>query len=463
VAGSAALVVLLAAPGGPARAAGTGTLDIPIDEFQLGNGLRVVVSPDRRAPVVAVAVYYDVGSRDEEKGKTGFAHLFEHMMFQGSKNVGKAEHFQLINNNGGRMNGTTNPDRTNYFEALPKNQLELALWLEADRMRSLNVTAENFENQRQTVKEERRQSYDNRPYAPSHLRMNELAYQNFAYAHSTIGSMADLDRAPLDVVKAFHETYYRPNNAVLAIAGDVDLAEVKRLVEKHFGPIARGPEPPRPDVKEPAQPAEKYETISDRIATLPAFHVAYHVPQSRSPDFYPLSLLATVLGDGESSRLYRKLIDEKRLAQDISVGLDGRRGPDLFSFFVITKEGKDPKQVRDLIYAELAQVAARGITARELQKAKNRQRSAYIVQFQTALSTALTLGRYALFWGDPKLVKSELGRFDAVTLKDVQRVAKLYFSPQNRTVLDVVPARGAGGPGAAPGKRGARKAAKGGR
>ncbi|MEM1417111.1 MAG: pitrilysin family protein, partial [Myxococcota bacterium] len=304
-----------------ADAAASSLAGLPIERHTLDNGLRIVLSPDRTVPTVAIAVYYDVGSRNEVEGRSGFAHLFEHMMFQGSANVGKAEHIALVTNRGGSMNGTTSEDRTNYFETLPSNELALGLWLEADRMRSLAITAENFENQRQTVKEERRQRVDNQPYAASSLRINELAFGDYwPYAHSVIGDMRDLDAATLDDVQAFFDAYYKPNNAVLSLAGDFDSAEALAMVEQYFGDIASGPVPPFEPAPIQPQTAERFEVMPDPLAELPAFHVAYHIPPSREADHYPLELLSLVLGDGESSRLYQALVKESEICQSIYVG-----------------------------------------------------------------------------------------------------------------------------------------------
>src|SRR5262245_7072520 len=253
-----------------AEPAGKSAVQLPVVRQTLSNGLRVVLSADPTVPTVAIAVYYDVGSRNEQRGRSGFAHLFEHMMFQGSDNVKKGEHFQLVMNRGGSPNGTTSHDRTNYFQTLPANDLELGLWLEADRMRSLSITQDNFENQRQTVMEERRQSYDNRPYMGSMLRINELAYGDyFPYAHSTIGDMKDLEAAPLSAVKEFFDAYYAPNNAVVSIAGDFEPQRALQLVEFHFGNIPAHARPPYDPPALPPQTAERVESMVDPLAELP--------------------------------------------------------------------------------------------------------------------------------------------------------------------------------------------------
>ncbi|MEM9864428.1 MAG: pitrilysin family protein [Myxococcota bacterium] len=430
-------------PAATTPAADSPLSSLPVERHTLDNGLRIVLSPDRTVPTVAVAVYYDVGSRNEERGRSGFAHLFEHMMFQGSANVGKGEHFVYVRNRGGSANGTTWVDRTNYFETLPSNELALGLWLESDRMRSLRVTAENFENQRETVKEERRQSYEDRPYALSQLRINELAYGDyFPYAHSTIGDMQDLDNTPLSAVQEFFDRYYKPNNAVLSIAGDFDSAEALRLIEQYFGNIRSGEVPAyNPPAFEP-QRAERTEVMTDRLAERPAFHVTYHIPPNRETDHYALEMLALVLGDGDSSRLYQELVKEEEICQQIYVSTDDRRGPDLFSFFGLMAGEHSPREARERIYAALEAVAENGVTEREMQKAYNRVTSYFVFGIESNLSRAQRLAEYEMYYGDANLMRTEISHYLAVSAEDVQRVAGQYFAATNRTVLDVLPARG---------------------
>lgn len=431
---------LFAALGVEAEQSATALSNLEVTRATLDNGLRVVMNQDETVPTVAISVYYDVGSRNEVKGRSGFAHLFEHMMFQGSENVGKGEHFSLIINRGGSANGTTSNDRTNYFETLPSNELALGLWLEADRMRSLAVTQENFENQRTTVMEERRQRIDNQPYVPSMLRINELAYGDYwPYAHSTIGDMQDLVEAPLEAVQQFFDSYYAPNNAVLSIAGDFEPERALALVERYFGDI-----PPRetpafePPTFEP-QTAERVETMYDPNATLPAFHLAYHIPPSRTPDHYALEMLALILGDGESSRLYQRLVKRDEICQEIAVATDDRRGPDLFSTWAVMASGHAPEEAQQAIFAELDRIAAEGITERELQKAKNRMSAAFVFGLQSNMARSQNLAEFELYWGDANLLKLELDHYLAVTAEDIQRVAGTYFEPSNRTVLNVMP------------------------
>src|SRR5262245_42065208 len=339
-------------------------------EHKLKNGLRVILSEDHSAPTYSIAVTYNVGSRDERDGRTGFAHLFEHMMFQGSENVGKGEHFIIIENNGGGMNGTTSTDRTEYYETLPANQLDLGLFLEADRMKSLAVTAANLENQRETVKEERRGRYDNQPYGLTFDTLFETAYDNFAYKHSTIGSMEDLNAATLKDVADFFKTYYAPNNAVLTLAGDFNSKEALQKIEKYFGSIPAQPSPKPPDMSEPKQNGERRKTLDDPLAQVARLDVAYKVPAGNTPDWYALYVLGEILATGQSSRLYQSLIREKQVAVQVQAGTLERRGPSLFLVDVFVAPGKDPKEVEKLVFDELERIKKEGVTDLELEKVR---------------------------------------------------------------------------------------------
>jgi predicted Zn-dependent peptidase len=422
---------------------------LEIRRERLANGLRVVLNPDRSVPTVGIAVYYDVGSRNEVRGRSGFAHLFEHMMFQGSANVGKGEHFVIITQRGGSMNGTTSDDRTNYFETLPSNELELGLWLEADRMRSLVVNEENFENQREVVMDERRQSYENQPYSLSFLRANELSYGDYwPYAHSTIGDMQDLVNAPLAAVQEFWTHYYAPNNAVLSIAGDFDPDEAMALVRRHFEDIESRSVPAYAPPELQPQTAERRDAMTDLLADLPALHINWHIPPAREADHYALEMLSLVLGHGQSSRLYRQLVHDRELVSQISVGTDDRRGPDLFSVFGLIADGHTPAEVEPLVYAEIERIAREGVTPRELERVRNQVRSFFLFSLQSNLDRAQNLAEFEMYWGDANLVRGELDRFLAVSREDVQRVAGRYFAATNRSVLHVTPAGASEGGGA---------------
>jgi predicted Zn-dependent peptidase len=416
---------------------------LPRVEFtdqKLDNGLRLIIAVDHTAPVFGVTVTYNVGSRNERPGRTGFAHLFEHMMFEGSENVGKGEHFILVLNNGGNMNGTTNEDRTNYFEALPKNQLDLALYLESDRMRSLAVNQSNLDNQRNAVQEERRRGEDNQPYGHARLDIENLAYDNFAYKHSTIGEMADLNAASVDDVKDFFRIYYAPNNAVVTLVGDLDPVETLAKVKKYFGDIPSQPAPPAVDMTEPPHYGERSETIKDPLARTPLVLMAYHIPAGNTPDNYAMRVLANVLGQGQSSRLYQHLVKEKQFATQVFAQAEARRGPSLLMFSAFLRPGVKPEDVSKAIRDEIDAVQKDGITAQELEKARIQFLRQMIGSRQTDLGTAMQLGQYAVYFDDPNLINTIVDKFDAVTADQVKEAAQKYLVPEQLTVVTDVPA-----------------------
>ena len=409
-------------------------------ETTLPNGLIVQLVEDHSAPVIALNVAYDVGSRNERKGLTGFAHLFEHMMFKGSQNVGDGEHFYQVFSNGGSMNGTTNADLTLYFETLPANQLELALFLEADRMRSLEITQEKLDNQRHAVQEERRLRIDNQPYGRANERFSEVFYDNFAYRHSTIGSMEDLNAASLADVAQFFRTYYAPNNAVLSLVGDFSKEEAMRLIRKYFEGVPRQPEPPPIDLKEPQQQAERRETLTDPLARLAQVQVGYKTAPGAAPDQYALQVLSSVLQGGDSSRLYQSLTKEKELVAGVGGYVDERIGVGGLYIGATIRPGKKSEDVEAAIYTEIERLAQQPIAPWELEKAKNATRFGYLQSIRSAQTRATLLGTYTVKFGDPNLINTRLDRINAVTREDVQRVARQYLRPDNRTVLVTLPA-----------------------
>jgi zinc protease len=416
---------------------------VDMTDQRLGNGLRVIIVPDHTAPVFGIDVCYNVGSRNERPGRTGFAHLFEHMMFEGSKNVGKGEHFILIFNNGGDMNGTTNSDRTTYFEALPKNQLDLALFLESDRMRSLNVNQANLDNQRNAVQEERRLGIDNQPYGKAFLEIENLAYDNFAYKHSTIGEMADLNAASVEDVRDFFRTYYAPDNAVLTLVGDLDPAETMEKVKKYFGDIPSQPPPPRVDLAEPEHYGERREVIRDPLARTPLIIMAYHIPPGNTPGNYAMQVLEKVLGTGQSSRLYQHLVKEKQLATQVFVNADFRRGPSLFYIYVFARPGVKPEDVEQAVREDIAAVQKDGITAAELEKARLQFLHQQIQSRQTDLWTAIQIGDFAVNFNDPNLINTIVDKFNAVTADQVKQSAEKYLI--DRELAEVIDLPAAGG------------------
>ncbi len=433
-------LVLAAEPlSGAVRRQATNSVEVPFKEFRLRNGLRVLLSEDPSAPTYSICITYNVGSRDEKAGRTGFAHLFEHMMFQGSANVGKGEHFILVLNNGGRANGTTSADRTNYFQTLPANQLELGLFLEADRMRSLNISQANFDNQRQTVKEERRQNYDNRAYGRTYEAVIDTAYDNFAYKHSTIGSMEDLDAATLDDVADFFRTYYAPNNAVLSMVGNFKIDNALALIKIYFENIPEQPAPPAPDVTEPQQRAERRKTLEDSFAQTPRIDIVYKVGAGNSPDSYALSVLGQVLSGGLSSRLYQKLVKEKEMALSVSAGPDERRGPSLFWVSLTVRPGIDLAGVEALVYEELEKAKTETIADWELDKVRMQLRRQHAQRLYSSRSRANSLGHYAVYYDDPGLINSVPQKINQVGKTDLQRVAQLYLKETNRTVVTTMP------------------------
>jgi predicted Zn-dependent peptidase len=457
--------MVLFALAGTASAQTARSMRVDLKETRLANGLRVITVEDHNAPVIAVNVTYNVGSRNERQGRTGFAHLFEHMMFQGSENVGKSEHFILVYNNGGTMNGTTNQDRTNYFEALPANQIELALFLEADRMRSLAVTQENLDNQRNAVQEERRIGLDNAAYGKSGEIQQELMYDNFAYKHSTIGSMADLNAASVEDVQSFFKMYYAPNNAVLTLVGDFKTTNAMAIIKKYFENIPRQPDPPAVDMTEPEQKAERRTSVDDVLARLPRVAIAYKTVPGNTADFYALQVLGNILGGGGgggggggfgggggggSSRLNQKLVREKEMVTNASSAAQESRGVGGFYVTATLRPGSKTEDVETAIYDEIARLQKEPIADWELQKAKSGARRNYINGLQSSLGRANSIGQYAVYYNDANLINTRIDKVNTVTKEDVLRVANKYLVPTNRTVVITVPKAG-GGRGMTPG------------
>jgi len=426
------------------------TFTVPFEYFKLNNGLKVVVSPDRSAPVVLVEVIYNIGFRVEPKGRTGFAHLFEHMMFQGSANVKKMQHVSLIQEAGGIVNGSTRFDYTNYFQSLPSNGLERALFLEADRMRSLDVTAENLKNQQNVVSEEVRVNVLNQPHgAFDWIEIWEKANTNWHNAHDFYGALQELEAATIEDVRAFFKTYYAPNNAVLVVSGDTTAAEVKRLAEKHFGSIPMQPQPAPADLSEPPQTAPKSFTRSDKLARTPAIAVAWHLPPRMTRDFFALSVLDPLLNSDDSARMYRKLVRDERLAMSSSGGFNflgpnwDMKGPMLYTMRVDYFNDKTADQVVGAIESVLDDVRKNGITAAELAQAKTTMRSAFLDDMEAGgmplFGRSNLLGVFALFDDDPGRINTILTELDKVTLDEVKAAANKWLVPTNRTSLDSRP------------------------
>ncbi len=423
-------------------------IDIPIQRYKLENGLRVILSKDNTLPVVAVYMVYDVGARSEEHGRTGFAHLFEHMMFEGSANVKKGEHMRYVESNGGSFNGSTHPDYTNYFETMPSNKLAVALWLESDRMRSLAITPENLANQKEAVKQERRLSFDNQPYATAIVdRWPQLAFQNWQSSHSLIGSFEDLNAATIEDVSKFFKTYYAPNNAVLTIVGDIQIPEAKKLVETYFGDIPSQPQPKRPDLTEPAggSPA-KGEVYKDALAKVPGVVIGYPGPPRNSDDFYAMVVLDALLTGGDSSRLQQDLVKGKKSVVQYQGDLgwpfasaDDYKSPGDYATFLIYKPNFQSEQIVEQYQDEITRIQNDGVTPAELHRVQMLLLSSKLNQLQTSLGRANMLANFEVLDGTPEEINSMLDRYQAVTAAQVQAVAKKYLTKDRRVVLAIQP------------------------
>ncbi|HYI65963.1 MAG TPA: pitrilysin family protein [Candidatus Limnocylindrales bacterium] len=421
---------------------------VPIQRHLLDNGLRVVLSRDPRAPLVAVNLWYDVGSKHEKPGKTGFAHLFEHMMFQGSANVEKGQHFSLVQAAGGTLNASTWLDRTNYFETLPGHELELALWLEADRMASLlpAMTQEKLDNQRDVVKNERRWSVDNQPYGSWDEKMQELVYPDaHPYHHSTIGSMEDLSAASLDDVSDFFATYYAPNNAVLTVAGDFETDEALTMIERHFGPIQPNrdlPDPPDMTV-DPLLGREVRETVPDQVP-LPRVYLAHRIPPFGTDAFDALDVAADVLGAGRASRLYASLVREQKLAQDASVfAFPVVGGASMFALWVTARPGVSTEKLEAATLAELDRLAADGPSDADLERVRNLHAAHSAGALERISERADRLSMYTCLFDEPERINTESSRWEAVDASRIKAALSASLRPDNRVTLTYVPAEAA--------------------
>jgi len=430
-----------------ATAASAAPLNIPVVYYRLGNGLKVVISESHVAPSVTVAVYYGVGFRVEPKGQTGFAHLFEHMMFEGSANVKKLEHGKLVEENGGYFNGSTRLDYTNYFETLPSNAVETALWLESDRMRSLDVTEEKLTNQKNVVSEEVRSAVLNAPYALFEwLDLWQAANQNWLNAHNFYGDLHDIEAAKVGDVRQFFKSYYAPNNAVLVVAGDVDPQAVRGTIEKYFSDIPLQSVPERADVSEPKQTEEKRLKQTDKLANLPAFALGYHLPSKDSPDFAPMVVLNVILQGDDGSRFYQRLVKEKAISIDWAGGINFELGsefdydgPMLMVSRTTYKPGHSGNDILAEVDAVVRDIQEHGVTKKELDAAKVRFRSLYYGGLESTNGRAALLASFALFDDSPQKINTAIDAFDAVTAEQVRAAAQKYLVPQNRTSIDRVP------------------------
>lgn len=417
---------------------------IPVERYKLDNGLRVVLSRDNAVPVVSVYMIFNVGARAEEKGRTGFAHLFEHMMFEGSANAPKGVRDKLVESNGGVQNGSTHPDFTDYYETLPSNKLATALWLDSDRMRNLSITQESLDNQKEAVKQERRLSFDNQPYATAEIdAFPSLMFGNWQSSHSLIGSFEDLNAAGLADVSKFFKTYYAPNNAALVIVGDIQTAEAKKLVQAYFGDIPAQPQPKRPDMTEPEFHARN-EVYKDPLARAPALMLGWLGPKRRSEDYYAINMIDAILTNGNSARFRLDLVKgaqsvlqyESNLGWPMASPLD-YRDPGAYGIFVLYKPSFSAQQVTAQVQDEMAKLQASPVPADELERAKTQLRATIYRQLQSSLGRAQQLGQYEITDGDAALVNTELDRMLNVSPAQIQAAAKKYLTADKRLVLSV--------------------------
>jgi zinc protease len=405
----------------------------------LPNGLTVVLSEDHSTPIVHLQLWYHVGSKNEKKGRTGFAHLFEHMMFKGSKNVAPEQHTSVIASVGGQSNAYTTDDETVFWETAPAQYLPLLLWLEADRMAALRIEKDTFVNEREVVKEERRMRVDNQPYG----RLNEIIYENafsvHPYKHPTIGSMADLEAASIEDVREFFESYYVPENATLVLVGDFEMAQARQLVTEYLGRVPKAARPvPRDIPKEPPQTAERRITV-EAPWPLPAVVVAHHVTYDGNPDSYPLHIASKVLSDGQSSRIYQKLVYDKQLAVAAFGGANLIEDPNLFFAVAIVQPGKTPEEAANALIAELERLKTEPISDHELQRTKNQFARDYILGRESNQQKAMQLAHAVVIHRDVTTADGEFEIFQNITAADVQRVARTYFKPETRLVIFVMP------------------------
>ena len=413
---------------------------LAIQTQTLPNGLTIEMVQDHYVPVVNLQVWYHVGSKDEKPGHTGFAHLFEHLMFKGSAHVGADEHSRIVEAMGGFDNAYTNDDVTVFWETFPSNYLARVLWLEADRMGSLNVDDKNFKSERQVVEEERRLRVDNSPYGRAQEDLYAAAFTVHPYHHTTIGSIADLDKATIEDVRAFHDIYYRPNNATLVIVGDFAPAQALAWAKKYFDGIPRSLQPiPRVTVKEPPQTAERTVTKSYPGVPLPAVIEGFKMPPQYAPDSYPLTLASNILAGGESSLLYQTLVYRDRIALE-SVGFGNfTEDPNLFWVLAVMNSGHTAEQGEKALDGVLAQIKSAPVSSSQLEKAKNQQISTFILGRETDQEKADAIGEAAVIGKNPSLVDTGLHRYEAVTAAAIQRAADEYFVPHDETVLFYLP------------------------
>ncbi len=412
--------------------------EIKFEEFDLDNGLHVILHKDASTPIVAVTVMYHVGAKNEKPGRSGFAHFFEHLLFEGSENIGRGEFMSMVKSAGGALNANTTQDRTFYYEILPSNQLELGLYMESERMLHAKIDSVGVETQREVVKEEKRQRIDNVPYMSFQEEIFKRAFKEHPYRWTTIGSMEDLDAAEFSEVMEFYKEYYVPGNATLSIAGDIDIEETKELVKKYFSEIPKGDEPFRPNIEEPEMQTEIRDTVYDNIQ-LPAVFQAYRMPGQGTDDYYALNMLTTLLSGGPSARLQKRLVDKEQKALQVAAFPYALEDYGLFITLGLVNQGVPLPELENAMNEEFEKVKTELVSEREFQKVKNQIESDFVSSNATVAGIAESLANYHVYFGDANLINTEIERFNKVTREDLQRVAQKYLRPENRVVLYYLP------------------------
>jgi len=412
---------------------------INFTQYTLPNGLHVILHEDHSTPIVAVSLMYHVGSKNEHPERTGFAHFFEHLLFEGSENIQRGEFMKLVQSAGGQLNANTTQDRTFYYEVLPSNQLELALWMESERMLHAKIDEVGVETQRKVVKEEKKQRYDNTPYGQLINVIFENGYTTYPYKWSPIGKEQYIDKATLDEFMEFYKTFYVPNNAVMVIAGDINEAKTKELIKKYYGDIPKGTKPiPRPTAVEPKQTAEKRVKFYDNVQ-LPGVVLAYHMPKLGEHDYYAIQLLTQLMSKGKSSRFEREVVDKQEKAIQAAAFDLGNEEPGLAIMLGIANMGVSADDLEKSLLAEIEKVKKDGITDEEYKKLQNQAENDFVEQNQKVLGIASNLATYYTYMGDANLINTELDRYRKVTKEDIKRVANKYFTKENRLVVHYLP------------------------
>lgn len=414
------------------------TNKIEFEEYTLDNGLHVILHQDKSTPIVAVTVMYHVGAKNEKPGRSGFAHFFEHLLFEGSENIGRGEFMSMVKAAGGALNANTTQDRTFYYEVLPSNQLELGLYMESERMLHAKIDSVGVETQREVVKEEKRQRIDNVPYMSFQAEIFKRAFKEHPYRWTTIGSMEDLDAAQLGEFMEFYEEYYVPNNATLSIAGDIDISQTKELVEKYFSEVPAGEEPFRPDIEEPAMTQEERDTIYDNIQ-LPAVFQAYRMPGQGTEDYYALNMLTTLLSGGPSARLQKRLVDKEQKAVQVVAFPYALEDYGLFITLGLVNMGVPLPELEEAMNDEINKVKTELVSEQEFQKVRNQIENDFVSSNATVAGIAESLANYHVYFGDANLINTEIERFNKVSREDLRRVANKYLNPESRVVLHYLP------------------------